>query len=218
MINNQTTSAEELIDTLSDESKHILMRIGVEWRSTTGNSASYVSPGLLVSIFNMQQPWTQNKLKTKSEYGLAGIKYGVIPMFVKQGLLVEQNISNKTYYDLTEPGREILRIMISNCDSCDNTRICARCEGHGFIQDDPCNHVNMRDCTSCKKDGKDEDGDECWACDATNDICSRCNPITRVKYCEYCTSQYNRNNPMEEVQDVETPGACSYCRISTEID
>tara|TARA_B110000467_G_scaffold29056_1_gene26111 strand:+ start:176 stop:826 length:651 start_codon:yes stop_codon:yes gene_type:complete len=204
--NNNTQDADVMVERLSDAAKHMLLMIGTEWRDMTGNAASYVDQGLLLAIYEMTEPWTMNKLKTKSGYGLAGIKYGVIPTFKRRGLLISINQGNSTYFELSEPGREVLRLLVLNCSRCNNTRVCQRCDGSGLLSgehDSRCQHENKRDCTTCNGTGKDETepGESCWNCENKNDACTECDE-NRVKYCYYCK---NNDTPL---------GTCSYCNVA----
>lgn len=216
MITNTTTeTTDDMVEQLSEEAKHMLLLMGMQWREMTGNAASYVDQGLLFAIYGMAEPWTMNKLKTTSSFGMAGIKYGVLPTFTRRGLLISRTSSNKTYYELSEPGREILRIMLLNCTRCNNTRVCQRCDGHGLLcegdgQPSICEHTDKRDCTTCKGTGLDSDNmdGKCWECDDENDTCTSCNE-NRIKYCYYCSTHRSNSE-----HDNGEAGVCTYCDVT----
>ena len=195
----------QLIDRLSDEAKNILLRIGSNWQTMTGNNGSHVSRDLLMELLKIEHSWTINGLKKASGCGLAGIQWGLVPHFKMYGIIEKDEIfSNRfDHWRLTQAGREVVNFMLSNCTRCNNTRICAHCNGSGTrLDSEPCNHTLWTECKICDEDGNNSDGYSCYACISPGETCHQCNN-TRVIKCYYC-QEYGRS--------AEDKGKCIYCK------
>ena len=176
MINNMNPIQryESRITALSPEAKTAIINIGLSWPDIVGASGSYISKTILHNIIKATTPWTVNKV-TDNGAGRNGVTWSIIPTFTDLNLLNKIEGGRFTTYDLTSVGREIVIMMLLNCNRCTNTRICPRCLDHpGFSESDNlCLHIDVEDCDQCNGTGDpDEDGEHsCWNCDEN---CERC--------------------------------------------
>ena len=203
---NQVQTTDEMISELSDDAKIVLIKIGLDWKKMTGNSCSWVSNELLVSLLRVEHSWTINSLQKFSGCGRAGIEWGFMPKFKEYNLIIrdEEASGRFIHWKLSDVGREVLTIMLSACTECGNTGLCGNCNGTGVpVVVENCNHTVWTDCEWCSEDGKDSDGDECWHCIGPGQTCTTCND-TGYRKCGWCCG-YSR--------DEDDKGKCRHCNI-----
>jgi hypothetical protein len=189
IIINMENELENRIQRMSPEAKNALIKIGLDWRYIVGGTGSWVTDSMLKKAKAQQFPWSMNKI-TDNGRGRNGVKYSLVPTFMKLNLLIENTEGTNPTYMLTEIGKEVISAMLFNCNTCNNDRICRKCSSTGYMEE-LCQHTNMRDCKTCNGTGKIDD-DECWECDAENDTCTQCND-KRQELCYSCDGKLKCN-------------------------
>tara|TARA_R110002051_G_scaffold92706_1_gene162437 strand:- start:511 stop:1143 length:633 start_codon:yes stop_codon:yes gene_type:complete len=196
MINNMNPIQryESRITALSPEAKTAIINIGLSWPDIVGASGSYISKTILHNIIKATSPWTVNKV-TDNGAGRNGVTWSIIPTFTDLNLLNKIEGGRFTTYDLTSVGREIVIMMLLNCNRCSNTKVCQKClgsPGYGST-DSVCDHVEVKDCEECHGTGdpdKDTGEHGCWNCEENCDSCDK----NRKIFCWSCgghvTCQY----------------------------
>ena len=236
-------SRQEIIEDLSPAAKELMINLGLLWRRNTGNTGSFVSHRLLQAVVKATTPWTMNSLKKSSGEGLNGIKYGLLEDLTNCQILFKVEGGRFDKYHTTPAGKEVLLAIILICDVCNNTRLCRQCNGNGVhLDEDPCSHVIVDKCESCKGTGKKDPSepfrskypynfcDECEGMEYeyidgeydvdsmnTDPIPSGCDECDddRHKRCYSCNNSYtHRTNGEYGDTKSKFAGVCKWCNIS----
>lgn len=197
---DKSKSGDELISDLSDDAKTCLIKLGLKWPEMVGPNGSYVNYDLLQKVLMIPDLWTLNKLKKYSNCGYAGINNSLVPYFYNVGI-IESYKNSHTQYIITETGREVINMLYINCNSCNNTRKCIKCnDGYQFGL---CGHIERHECAECNGTGKfkcmqceikeetqdNENDQNCYNCDGNKttkcywctEKCDKCNDDKRLK-------------------------------------
>lgn len=184
-------SLEELISRMSPEGQMTLAKIGVTWKEYAGYYGSIVTRDVLTKMIKQNLPWSANKI-TQNGHGRNGVLYTLLPMLKEQELVEEVDGKNYTRYELTDIGKEVIRVMLYACTNCDQTRKCSRCwQGLSYFTDDEDN-IYPSECGRAKSrlggqnTGTNHIIDECEQCNEFgHQLCYTCHG---TKTCQYCIS------------------------------
>ena len=111
----------QLLERLSQEAKTSMMKLGAQWLINTKSSSTYwVDRKWMKILLTMPEHITINKIYKLTGGGLHAIRMIMIDNFIRAGIIDVFDDGRYKRYTMTEPGKEVVNVLMFTCQECDN--------------------------------------------------------------------------------------------------